>query len=169
MLGSLSPKANFVFFYRLPPPQVHPNSNDFNLMWSGSHLKPYMLRNLQDFQKVNHFPRYDWSRSTCECQNRGALIPDWLKRGWITAGGVWSVRISGSAGWIALSHIDPRCKCPFISDSDARSAHFQVLRTDAQRPPLQKHPTNAADSRSEKLPHRSTDFCASLRVPGILQ
>lgn len=28
-------------------------------MWSGSHLKPYMLRNLQDFQKVNHFPRYD--------------------------------------------------------------------------------------------------------------
>lgn len=30
-------------------------------MWSGSHLKPYMLRNLQDFQKVNHFPRYDRS------------------------------------------------------------------------------------------------------------
>lgn len=54
MLGSLSPKANFVV---LTPPQVHPNSNDFNLMWSGSHLKPYMLRNLQDFQKVNHFPR----------------------------------------------------------------------------------------------------------------
>uniref|UniRef100_H2VCF8 Tubulin--tyrosine ligase-like protein 5 n=1 Tax=Takifugu rubripes TaxID=31033 RepID=H2VCF8_TAKRU len=43
--------------------EVHPNSNDFNLMWSGSHLKPYMLRNLQDFQKVNHFPRsYELTR-----------------------------------------------------------------------------------------------------------
>uniref|UniRef100_A0A672GK53 Tubulin--tyrosine ligase-like protein 5 n=1 Tax=Salarias fasciatus TaxID=181472 RepID=A0A672GK53_SALFA len=37
--------------------EVHPNSNDFNLMWTGSHLKPYILRSLQDFQKVNHFPR----------------------------------------------------------------------------------------------------------------
>ncbi|XP_077094634.1 tubulin polyglutamylase TTLL5 [Siphateles boraxobius] len=37
--------------------EVHPNSNDFNLMWTGSHLKPYLLRSLQDFQKVNHFPR----------------------------------------------------------------------------------------------------------------
>ncbi|XP_068436335.1 tubulin polyglutamylase TTLL5 isoform X2 [Clinocottus analis] len=36
--------------------EVHPNSNDFNLMWTGSHLKPYVLRSLQDFQKVNHFP-----------------------------------------------------------------------------------------------------------------
>ncbi|CAG10623.1 unnamed protein product [Tetraodon nigroviridis] len=43
--------------------EVHQNSNDFNLMWSGSHLKPYMLRNLQDFQKVNHFPRsYELTR-----------------------------------------------------------------------------------------------------------
>lgn len=38
--------------------KVHQNSNDFNLMWTGSHLKPYILRSLQDFQKVNHFPRY---------------------------------------------------------------------------------------------------------------
>ncbi|KAK3537762.1 hypothetical protein QTP70_017850, partial [Hemibagrus guttatus] len=37
--------------------EVHPNSNDFNLMWTGSHLKTYLLRSLQDFQKVNHFPR----------------------------------------------------------------------------------------------------------------
>ncbi|KAK1793252.1 hypothetical protein P4O66_011634, partial [Electrophorus voltai] len=37
---------------------VHPNSNDFNLMWTGSHLKTYLLRTLQDFQKVNHFPKY---------------------------------------------------------------------------------------------------------------
>ncbi|XP_035271338.1 tubulin polyglutamylase TTLL5 isoform X1 [Anguilla anguilla] len=43
--------------------EVHPNSNDFNLMWTGSHLKPYLLRNLQDFQKVNHFPRsYELTR-----------------------------------------------------------------------------------------------------------
>ncbi|XP_029900394.1 tubulin polyglutamylase TTLL5 isoform X2 [Myripristis murdjan] len=43
--------------------EVHPNSNDFNLMWTGSHLKPYLLRTLQDFQKVNHFPRsYELTR-----------------------------------------------------------------------------------------------------------
>ncbi|XP_047201906.1 tubulin polyglutamylase TTLL5 isoform X3 [Girardinichthys multiradiatus] len=43
--------------------EVHPNSNDFNLMWTGSHLKPYILRSLQEFQKVNHFPRsYELTR-----------------------------------------------------------------------------------------------------------
>ncbi|XP_061650701.1 tubulin polyglutamylase TTLL5 isoform X5 [Phyllopteryx taeniolatus] len=43
--------------------EVHSNSNDFNLMWTGSHLKPYLLRSLQDFQKVNHFPRsYELTR-----------------------------------------------------------------------------------------------------------
>ncbi|MFT7817391.1 tubulin polyglutamylase TTLL5 [Arapaima gigas] len=43
--------------------EVHPNSNDFNLMWTGTHLKPYLLRGLQDFQKVNHFPRsYELTR-----------------------------------------------------------------------------------------------------------
>ncbi|XP_059816270.1 tubulin polyglutamylase TTLL5 isoform X3 [Hypanus sabinus] len=43
--------------------EVHPNSDDFNLMWSGSHLKPYLLRSLLDFQKVNHFPRsYELTR-----------------------------------------------------------------------------------------------------------
>ncbi|XP_068607715.1 tubulin polyglutamylase TTLL5 [Brachionichthys hirsutus] len=43
--------------------EVHPNSTDFNLMWTGSHLKPYILRTLQDFQKVNHFPRsYELTR-----------------------------------------------------------------------------------------------------------
>lgn len=34
-------------------------------MWTGSHLKPYILRSLQDFQKVNHFPRY--SAQIYEC------------------------------------------------------------------------------------------------------
>ena len=41
----------------LIPLQVHPNSSNFNLMWTGSHIKPHTLRGLQDFQKVNHFPR----------------------------------------------------------------------------------------------------------------
>ncbi|XP_063040074.1 tubulin polyglutamylase TTLL5 [Engraulis encrasicolus] len=43
--------------------EVHPNSNDFNIMWTGSHLKPYLFRSLQGFQKVNHFPRsYELTR-----------------------------------------------------------------------------------------------------------
>ncbi|XP_066523251.1 tubulin polyglutamylase TTLL5 isoform X2 [Hoplias malabaricus] len=43
--------------------EVHPNSNEFNLMWTGSHLKTYLLRTFQDFQKVNHFPRsYELTR-----------------------------------------------------------------------------------------------------------
>ncbi|NXP54728.1 TTLL5 polyglutamylase, partial [Heliornis fulica] len=43
--------------------EVHPNSNDYNLMWTGSHLKPYLLRSLTDIQKVNHFPRsYELTR-----------------------------------------------------------------------------------------------------------
>ncbi|XP_077395098.1 tubulin polyglutamylase TTLL5 isoform X2 [Festucalex cinctus] len=43
--------------------EVHSNSNNFNLMWTGAHLKPYLLRSLQDFQKVNHFPRsYELTR-----------------------------------------------------------------------------------------------------------
>ncbi|KAA0711549.1 Tubulin polyglutamylase TTLL5 [Triplophysa tibetana] len=43
--------------------EVHPNSTDFNLMWTGSHLKPHLLHSLQDFQKVNHFPRsYELTR-----------------------------------------------------------------------------------------------------------
>ncbi|XP_068509142.1 tubulin polyglutamylase TTLL5 isoform X2 [Syngnathus scovelli] len=43
--------------------EVQSDSNEFNIMWTGSHLKPYLLRNLQDFQKVNHFPRsYELTR-----------------------------------------------------------------------------------------------------------
>ncbi|XP_064600356.1 tubulin polyglutamylase TTLL5-like isoform X2 [Liolophura sinensis] len=37
--------------------EVHPNSSDYNIMWTGSHLKPFTLRSLTEFQKVNHFPR----------------------------------------------------------------------------------------------------------------
>ncbi|NXR75038.1 TTLL5 polyglutamylase, partial [Pycnonotus jocosus] len=43
--------------------EVHPNSSDYNLMWTGSHLKPCLLRTLTDVQKVNHFPRsYELTR-----------------------------------------------------------------------------------------------------------
>ncbi|NXJ88241.1 TTLL5 polyglutamylase, partial [Corythaixoides concolor] len=43
--------------------EVHSNSSDYNLMWTGSHLKPYLLRSLRDIQKVNHFPRsYELTR-----------------------------------------------------------------------------------------------------------
>ncbi|XP_066282278.1 tubulin polyglutamylase TTLL5-like isoform X4 [Branchiostoma lanceolatum] len=43
--------------------EVHPNSNDFNLMWTGSHLKPFSLRCMHEFQKINHFPRsYELTR-----------------------------------------------------------------------------------------------------------
>ncbi|XP_058965337.2 tubulin polyglutamylase TTLL5 isoform X1 [Pocillopora verrucosa] len=43
--------------------EVHPNSSNFNLMWTGSHIKPHTLRGLQDFQKINHFPRsYELTR-----------------------------------------------------------------------------------------------------------
>ncbi|XP_063692445.1 uncharacterized protein LOC134824471 [Bolinopsis microptera] len=37
--------------------EIHQNSNDFNLMWCGCHVKPYTLRGLTELQKVNHFPR----------------------------------------------------------------------------------------------------------------
>ncbi|NXO72110.1 TTLL5 polyglutamylase, partial [Phainopepla nitens] len=43
--------------------EVHANSSDYNLMWTGSHLKPCLLRSLTDVQKVNHFPRsYELTR-----------------------------------------------------------------------------------------------------------
>ncbi|XP_063802667.1 tubulin polyglutamylase TTLL5 [Pseudophryne corroboree] len=43
--------------------EVNANSNDFNLMWTGSHIKPHLMRSLTSFQKVNHFPRsYELTR-----------------------------------------------------------------------------------------------------------
>ncbi|XP_068110604.1 tubulin polyglutamylase TTLL5 isoform X2 [Hyperolius riggenbachi] len=43
--------------------EVNANSNDFNLMWTGSHVKPHLLRSLAPFQRVNHFPRsYELTR-----------------------------------------------------------------------------------------------------------
>lgn len=37
--------------------EAHQSSADFNILWTGSHLKPFLLRGLLEFQKVNHFPR----------------------------------------------------------------------------------------------------------------
>jgi len=43
--------------------EVHPNSADYNLIWSNSHLKPFTLRTMSEFQKINHFPRsYELTR-----------------------------------------------------------------------------------------------------------
>ncbi|XP_071079263.1 tubulin polyglutamylase TTLL5-like isoform X1 [Haliotis cracherodii] len=43
--------------------EVHPNSSDFNLLWTNAHLKPFTLRSMTEFQKINHFPRsYELTR-----------------------------------------------------------------------------------------------------------
>ncbi|XP_067680979.1 tubulin polyglutamylase TTLL5-like isoform X1 [Haliotis asinina] len=43
--------------------EVHPNSADFNLLWTNAHLKPFTLRSMTEFQKINHFPRsYELTR-----------------------------------------------------------------------------------------------------------
>ncbi|KAK9703147.1 Tubulin-tyrosine ligase family [Popillia japonica] len=43
--------------------EVANNSSDFNILWTGSHPKPGMLRCLAHHQRVNHFPRsYELTR-----------------------------------------------------------------------------------------------------------
>lgn len=37
--------------------EVGHDATDFNLLWTGNQLKPDMLRNLSQFQRINHFPR----------------------------------------------------------------------------------------------------------------
>lgn len=32
-------------------------SMDYNVLWLNSHVKPFSLRNMMEFQRVNHFPR----------------------------------------------------------------------------------------------------------------
>uniref|UniRef100_A0A8C5WFX5 Tubulin--tyrosine ligase-like protein 5 n=1 Tax=Leptobrachium leishanense TaxID=445787 RepID=A0A8C5WFX5_9ANUR len=50
--------------------QAHSNSKHFNLLWTGTHVKSYILRSLTSFQKVNHFPRsYELTRKDCLCRN----------------------------------------------------------------------------------------------------
>ena len=36
---------------------VESTGNDWNFCWSGGHVKPYTLQGLNEYQKVNHFPR----------------------------------------------------------------------------------------------------------------
>ncbi|XP_071502575.1 tubulin polyglutamylase TTLL5-like, partial [Diadema antillarum] len=72
--------------------EVHPNSSDFNLMWIGSHVKPYTLRSFTDFQKINHFPRsYEITRKDRLYKNfqrmqhaRGARHFDFLPQTYCT-------------------------------------------------------------------------------------
>ncbi|KAF4525871.1 hypothetical protein B566_EDAN015974 [Ephemera danica] len=43
--------------------KVHPNIPDFNLLWTGIHPKPHLLRAMTPYQRVNHFPRsYELTR-----------------------------------------------------------------------------------------------------------
>ncbi|XP_059471433.1 tubulin polyglutamylase TTLL5-like isoform X1 [Neocloeon triangulifer] len=43
--------------------EVHQNIPDFNLLWTGIHPKPHLLRALTPYQRVNHFPRsYELTR-----------------------------------------------------------------------------------------------------------
>ena len=36
----------------------------FNILWTGVHMKPDILRNLTPYQRVNHFPRYVFDKFT---------------------------------------------------------------------------------------------------------
>lgn len=38
--------------------EVGHDATDFNLLWTGNQLKPDMLRNLSQYQRINHFPRW---------------------------------------------------------------------------------------------------------------
>lgn len=46
--------------------EVGSDCHDFNLLWTGIHLKPDILRNLSAYQRVNHFPRYNLNISGIE-------------------------------------------------------------------------------------------------------
>lgn len=37
--------------------EVGHDATDFNILWTGNQLKPDMLRNLSQYQRINHFPR----------------------------------------------------------------------------------------------------------------
>ncbi|CBY37805.1 unnamed protein product, partial [Oikopleura dioica] len=69
-------------------------SNDYNLMWLNSHVKPYSLRNLMDFQRVNHFPRsYELTRKNLlarnverMAQNKNAKLFDFCPKSYMMPG-----------------------------------------------------------------------------------
>ena len=69
--------------------QAHPNSNEFSLLWTGSHLKPYVLRGLTEYQKVNHFPRsYEITRKDRLYRNVQRMQQ--IKVGNCQQGSIWS-------------------------------------------------------------------------------
>ncbi|XP_037073354.1 tubulin polyglutamylase TTLL5-like [Pollicipes pollicipes] len=50
--------------------EASPSVCDFNILWTGVHPKPFVLRNLYDYQRVNHFPRsYELTRKDRLCKN----------------------------------------------------------------------------------------------------
>ncbi|XP_063296407.1 tubulin polyglutamylase TTLL5 [Pelobates fuscus] len=50
--------------------EAQANSKNVNLLWTGTHVKSYHLRNLSSFQKINHFPRsYELTRKDRLCKN----------------------------------------------------------------------------------------------------
>ncbi|KAG8126344.1 hypothetical protein E2320_021434 [Naja naja] len=54
--------------------EVHPSSNEYNLMWTGSHLKPYVLRTLTDIQKTFILPAEYQEFCTSYSKDRGPWI-----------------------------------------------------------------------------------------------
>jgi hypothetical protein len=40
--------------------QVHSSSSLFNLMWTCGTIKPLIFKSLFPFQRVNHFPKFDF-------------------------------------------------------------------------------------------------------------
>ncbi len=55
--------------------EAHPNSSEFNIIWTGNNLKTYAFRSLQPNQKVNHFPR------SCEITRKDRLYKNVQKMG----------------------------------------------------------------------------------------
>lgn len=90
--------------------QVHPNSNDFNLMWTGSHLKPYILRSLQDFQKVNHFPRYDTDDTELKWYKNAATV-FWVIN--ISTEPFWAPQFRRCVCWLLLQSAFSLDRCPY--------------------------------------------------------
>ncbi|XP_049952504.1 tubulin polyglutamylase TTLL5 isoform X2 [Schistocerca serialis cubense] len=50
--------------------EVHNSIPDFNLLWTGVHPKPHVLKDLTAYQRVNHFPRsFELTRKDRLCKN----------------------------------------------------------------------------------------------------
>lgn len=57
--------------------------SDWNLMWMGVHLKPYMMQGMNKYQKVNHFPRtYELTRKDKMYQNIAKMRDKYGAKHW---------------------------------------------------------------------------------------